>query len=97
MAKVLNGGLMAHIIQENGNSIKLQEEEHFIMLMVTFIKVSGKVTNPMALENTNTPMELSIKVNGKMINKMEEEFKSGPMDKNIKGNLIWVSNQEKES
>lgn len=51
----------------------------------------------MALENTNTPMELSIKVNGKMINKMEEEFKSGPMDKNIKGNLIWVSNQEKES
>lgn len=85
-----NGGLMGHIIVDNGNLIKHQGKELFIMLMGMFIKGNGKMINRMDLVNINIQMGLFIKDNGKMINKMEEVFKYGRMVKNTKVNLIWV-------
>lgn len=95
MDKVHNGGSMDLITLANGDTIKHLEKELFIMLMVMFIKVNGKMTNPMASVNINIPMASFTKDNGKMINKTVMVLKYGQMVKNIKANLIWDSNQVK--
>jgi hypothetical protein len=55
----------------NGLKIKHMEKENFIMSMVIFLKVLGKMTKLMELAFINMLMEQLIMENGKMIYSMD--------------------------
>ena len=84
MDKVHNGGSMDLITLANGDTIKHLEKELFIMLMVMFIKVNGKMTNLMVSVNISIPMVSFMKDNGKMVKETDMVFSIMQMDLNIR-------------
>ena len=88
MAEVNRSGRTFHCMKDTGEIIKPMEGEGLSIPTVMYMKVSGKMTRPMAKECITTMMAPAIMVNGlRMFNKVLA-FKSGPMDHLTKGNFL---------
>ena len=74
---VHNGGVTVPTILASGSSIKRLEKVLFIMPMVTYTKVNGKMINPMGLENISIQTVSFTKDSGKTISKTATESNNG--------------------
>ena len=72
-------GKMGQNIQETGKIIKLQEKEHFIILMVMFTLEIGQKIVPQVMENIHMLKGIRMKVNGLTMFKMDKVKNSGQM------------------
>ena len=65
--------LVSNNTMENGKKIKCVGQEHIIIVMVQYIKESGRITNNAVQEFINSPMEQYMKDNGWIILCMEQD------------------------
>lgn len=74
------------VLDTRGNGVRTKQmvKESFGMLMVTFMKVNGKMIKRMVTAFIFTKMELDMKDFGKTIYKMVTELKPGVIIANMK-------------
>ena len=84
MDQVSKFGQMVQSTKVNGDTIKLMAKESSGMLMVTYMKATGKKTRLTVSASTFMPTEQDMKASGVMIFKTAGELKAGLMAQNTK-------------
>ena len=88
MGKAYKSGLMAQYMTATGCKERLKAKESYIMLMVTYTKVSGLTIKRMVREAISTKMVLNTLVSGKMISIMDLVMRVGQTMQFMKVNIL---------
>lgn len=88
---------MEAVMRDSGEKARLTDKENCIMQMVTFMKETGSMIKPMAMELTLMRMEPSMSAVGRMTSSMASGWKHGLTEQSMKGNTSRAKRTVKAS